>query len=82
MTWFTFYEDLSGWANNGWGWVDGHRSGTATFYTWSSKGDGGLDYRSGLPSYGTSDAQGQTGLCCGNSPVHCRTFSLSLASNP
>lgn len=61
------------------GWMDTGVE-TASFYKWSSKDDGGLDYRSGLPSCGTSEAQGQTGLCCGNSPVHCRTLSSSLAS--
>lgn len=53
---------------------------TASFYKWSTKDDGGLDYRSGLPSCGTSEAQGQTGLCCGNSPCALQDTSLSLAS--
>lgn len=70
---------LAGQTMDGGGWMDTGVE-TAAFYKWSSRDDGGLDFRSGLPSWGTSDAQGQTGLCCGNSPVHCRTLSSSLAT--
>lgn len=49
---------------------------TASFYKWSSKDDGGLDYRSGLPSCGLVKPRGQTGLCCGNSPVHTQDTQL------